>query len=196
MKLTGTNASAKLVRSSLQNQKMSPLLRLPREIRNRIYDYAFSVQFTIVRNNPSYPTRLTFRAGDAYPLLKRNSFAKLLAVTRVCRQIYSEAALLPFRLNVFRIHQLATLVKFTEYMQPAQRAAITTLRLGLYDAMRKDTLAVCDLGPFQALKRVIVETKFAPWVCREVPNWLEVYHQAWRKALKASSGRDIDVIFA
>ena len=65
--------------SSLRNQRESPLLRLPAELRNRIYEYAL-----IFSNITKQKTAIQ-------------------SVFYTSRQVYKEIALLPFNVNIFEI---------------------------------------------------------------------------------------------
>ncbi|CAN9337104.1 unnamed protein product [Alternaria alternata] len=78
------------------NQRNSPLLRLPAELRNRIYEYALGGHkiYMVIRfseNKEKLWLDRTDRCGvvPAFTLLK------------VCSQINAEAALLPYSLNTF-----------------------------------------------------------------------------------------------
>ncbi|MCJ1466866.1 hypothetical protein MMC07_005487 [Pseudocyphellaria aurata] len=75
----------------LQNTGSSALLGLPLEVRRSIYIYALT--FSPISGNSELEGGCTYVPGD-----KR--YASLL---RVCRQIYREACLLPFQINLFRI---------------------------------------------------------------------------------------------
>ena len=79
-----------------RNATTSPLLRLPAEIRNEIFSYAMSnstitIAHTVATHNQSIPSK-GFYNPRPYPA------ASLLFV---CRQIYSEIAILPYALNKF-----------------------------------------------------------------------------------------------
>jgi hypothetical protein len=76
-------------------QSALPLLRLPGEIRNRIYEYVFSDQtIHTVMDGPSGTIKLscktTYDQSD-------DSYEKYIALTKTCRQIHQEARLLPFK---------------------------------------------------------------------------------------------------
>lgn len=72
-----------------QNQN-SPLLRLPPEIRNRIWEYTLGHNtFRVIRA----------RGRKALFTLAPDEPGINVAILRGCRQIYSETALMPFQLN-------------------------------------------------------------------------------------------------
>lgn len=82
--------------STLHNQKQSPLLRLPAELRNWIYEYALGS--LTIRKCLFRPHK--FRAFDT----SRQERTNLTALASTCRQLYGETRLLPFELNVFKGH--------------------------------------------------------------------------------------------
>jgi hypothetical protein len=81
---------------SLRNQQKSPLLRLPAELRNKIYGHVlggFIISFRTSRPRHHCLIRFKFsrKIGEFKP-------SNLLLI---CRQINAEAQLLPFELNEF-----------------------------------------------------------------------------------------------
>ncbi|KAF2034146.1 hypothetical protein EK21DRAFT_85595 [Setomelanomma holmii] len=109
------------------NKTPSALLRLPGEIRNRIYEYAFCVEHidgqwcTSSSGVPSFSLCATI--GD-----NMTSISAVLEPLQTCRQFYHEAALLPFVVNDFQVNGA-----HMEYMISALplrvRRVIETLRL-------------------------------------------------------------------
>jgi hypothetical protein len=91
------------------NQKNSPLLRFPAELRNEIYYYALGgVEMTLrsgATSNTSFAVPLKFKLETliglnvADPITQRVEYG--LALTQTCRQLYAETKLLPFQLNDF-----------------------------------------------------------------------------------------------
>ncbi|KAH3908882.1 hypothetical protein HBI56_123690 [Parastagonospora nodorum] len=77
---------------SLENQKTSPLLRLPAEIRNAIYAYVLQGHRVCLDSSPK-----PFVGTDN----KKGQVENLLSITKTCRQTYSESALMFFGLNDF-----------------------------------------------------------------------------------------------
>ncbi|KAI4647677.1 hypothetical protein J4E93_004087 [Alternaria ventricosa] len=76
---------------SERNAAASPLLRLPPELRNSIFAYALYHEIFILGPPDSC----------AYVVKSRDK--NLLSLLYVCRQIYSETAFLPYKLNSFEI---------------------------------------------------------------------------------------------
>ena len=83
--------------STLQNAIKSPLLRLPGEVRNRIYEYALGGEEVCC----SYYKRPYLRPGQPNRTGKEKYPLSLLMLPQVCRQIHAESALLPYHLNDF-----------------------------------------------------------------------------------------------
>jgi hypothetical protein len=109
----------------LRNQQDSPLLRLPGELRNKIYEYAYGGMiikaFTASTKDKHYPvyeqgnwTLLPFSTGD------------LLNSTMVCRQVYSEIGGIPILHNElwFSIKSMST--KLSK-IATAKREKLTTI---------------------------------------------------------------------
>jgi hypothetical protein len=93
--LTATNCS------TLRNAQESPLLRLPSELRNKIYEYALGgLKISLGGRSEDGGIWYTFsqpiNAGRFVSISKTRPTAPLMLT---CRQIYTEAELLPFRLN-------------------------------------------------------------------------------------------------
>jgi hypothetical protein len=82
-----------------QNQRTSPLLRLPAELRNSIYEYALS-SFKVDIWAPTDNIEVFYKdaAGKLY------GAPHFQALTTTCLQIYNETKLLPIALSEFRGH--------------------------------------------------------------------------------------------
>lgn len=103
----------------------SPLLRLPRELRNRIYFYVFTgEQFQMERQGFN---TLMFPYIDR----RQKTISQLycLGLLSVCRQIHAEAALSSFTIGTIVIDNIETLEELQYRLTAAQRSAIRTLRL-------------------------------------------------------------------
>lgn len=84
--------------STERNQRESPLLRLPAELRHNIYEQILGGKLYLVKlDRPRF--NLVTKCEDS-------SFSDDATILRVCRQIHYEARLLPFQLNVFDIRGL------------------------------------------------------------------------------------------
>jgi hypothetical protein len=92
-----------LINLRTESNSKSPLLRLPPEIRNRIWEYTVGGKVLDVthfarRKSHRYIEEVTTISKDSFP---QHSHALL----QVCRQIYAETALLPFSKNTFRFEK-------------------------------------------------------------------------------------------
>jgi hypothetical protein len=135
------------------NQLESPFLRLPAEIRNRIYDFAFgdktikigyeTYRMKSYRNKPNKVTPVfkyhctvfnrhinPFRDDVPEALLySANGFTLL---NNICRQLYLETAYLPFTTSLIAFDSHNIMVNFVlheQYLSRRQRCAITKLAL-------------------------------------------------------------------
>jgi hypothetical protein len=96
--------------STGNNRKDSALLRLPGELRNKIYGYL------VVE-------------GRTYELMgKRALLPHHLAFITICRQILQEAAFIPFGLNVFKFKKVLYLFS-RNLLMSSQRCVITFIHL-------------------------------------------------------------------
>ncbi|KAF1360416.1 hypothetical protein EJ07DRAFT_177115 [Lizonia empirigonia] len=87
-----TRKSGKHVKTIKQNS-LTPLLQLPPEVRNQIWEYALGGNVFEITSSRKVQTRRRTKESvqpkHAFPLLG------------VCRQIYAETALLPYKANAF-----------------------------------------------------------------------------------------------
>ena len=122
--------------SVCKNRAVSPFLNLPPEIRNQIYSYVFHVGVVVIRigYRPEQTNRGGGRIGhglwsrstanrDFFDVINRGEGVRL-GLLRVCRQIYSEAALLPYTLNKFEIQNIWVAGHLLQTMCLAQRRAM------------------------------------------------------------------------
>ncbi len=141
------------------NRDASPLLRLPPELRNRIYEILLSVGQINVHYTPwvhKSKTQST-KGGFGCQILDReqNPFALkrggpqgdhprrgLTLLSGVCRQLYHDTALLPYQLNAWSFennHVMERFVLKERRLSRFQRRAIHTLYVkeGLNPVMEK-----------------------------------------------------------
>ncbi|EMD94207.1 hypothetical protein COCC4DRAFT_79558 [Bipolaris maydis ATCC 48331] len=113
----GEKDMRELISSSVKANQQSPLLRLPAEVRNMIWEFALGRRLYEIKPRKVYGRR-TYPRGDPSEV----------SLLRVCRQIYAEAASIPLRQNTFLIadplQPEACLSTFKCY----QRRQITSLR--------------------------------------------------------------------
>ncbi|KAH4215166.1 hypothetical protein HBI25_153600 [Parastagonospora nodorum] len=99
---TGIDAIWQTV-TSRENQKASPLLRLPAELRNKIYQYALSdwiITLSYTNNDPWYGQEIVLctRAGMNDNIWYAATSA-ILGLRSTCRQLRAETGVLPYTLN-------------------------------------------------------------------------------------------------
>lgn len=151
--LTNGEADALAVR----NRKWSPLLRLPAELRNRIFEYAFVVRivrFNFVSTESRYPADFL-----AYPPITAGArdISSLLRRTIVCRQIHSETAILPVKLNTFVV-DIIELVDMVNAMPKEVQDQIHSLRIDSRRHRVKDTVIqyISNLAKLPSLRKISV----------------------------------------
>jgi hypothetical protein len=105
---------------SVKRNQDSPLLCLPPEIRNRIWEYTLGGNDI---RQVDYGHRISVFLAKPHEGL--NTFALL----RVCRQTYAETALLPFSVNTFAALDCCNLGKSVKAFKKYQRSQITHLQV-------------------------------------------------------------------
>jgi len=159
--------------STIRNQQDSPLLRLPGELRNRIYEYALG-DFQIF-----FKDRSVGRGVEVYTTNEEADKRMIRAphfqgLTTTCRQVHAETKLLPFALNeftgdIFDVKPfLIANVHHTTWL-----SAIKTLQLKVYGLTGYRTYPIsilkilCLVQQLNGLKKVIVEHMvFKGWPSR------------------------------
>jgi hypothetical protein len=126
--------------SEARNRDKSPLLRLPGELRNKVYEYALSgiTLFIFPSSNVEKPYRIHVHLAE-----EAASFSPAFDVTglnRVCRQISAETRLLPFQFLTFHIHSDGSFLNFVETLNDVDRDAIATVQISTPDANAGGTL--------------------------------------------------------
>lgn len=132
-----------LQHSEARNRQQSPLLRLPGELLNKVYEYVMSGVTISVFAAPKRwgPYELHTNVVDPVTALTTTSNAlETTGLTRVCRQIHSETRLLPFRTFTFHIHSDGSFSKLLDTLLPVQRDAISTVQISTPDANEGGTL--------------------------------------------------------
>ena len=157
-------------RSASRNCLESPLLRLPGEIRNRIYAFAFTVRCVEVVGrywSTSGGVHILW-SKDCRDLDQRYPLSELISSTMVCRQFYAEASPLIPRLNEFCFIGFAFVGEsgqnFTENMPHKLLQGIETVELvncvpGTLERMQ--VFADITLRRMCGLKKIVVGHE--PW---------------------------------
>lgn len=90
------------------NSQISPFLRLPAELRNKVYRYVYEgLEVSIQKSDLSSGRVAVLEPRDEFwtPSLWPNvHFESVLSTTLICRQWYHESYLLPFQLTLFHIN--------------------------------------------------------------------------------------------
>ncbi|KAH7076569.1 hypothetical protein BKA63DRAFT_594012 [Paraphoma chrysanthemicola] len=124
-----------LAMTTRSNAIESSLLRLPAELRNKIYAYVFY--------EGTYCLKISNRTRPGHYLPEKvpvclEQCNHALALLRVCRQVHAEAKLFPYWLNVFQFDSLLAfqfcigLESRKHRFTLEQRQAVRTLELELY----------------------------------------------------------------
>jgi hypothetical protein len=103
--------------SARQNQRDSQLLRLPAELRNQTFRYALGGKTW------SFVVREPYRQW-AYNC---SAFTMALALLAICRQIYTETALLPFSLGSFSFNDPDEFSLWLKALRSAQRDEVSVV---------------------------------------------------------------------
>jgi hypothetical protein len=115
-------------RFSARNNQKSPLLRLPPEIRNRIWKYAVggntikSVDIGLWRGD----YRLKLPTSEQLPTSEPGH---VFALLRTCRQIYAETAVLPYTDNTFSFCSVRSMRYGLKHVKAHLRTHITSIQL-------------------------------------------------------------------
>jgi hypothetical protein len=114
--------------STPRNQTDSPLLRLPRELRDEIYKYAIGGnQITVCHPDAYYP-RFIVRAG-AYNegSATMAKWKELFDLSLTCRQLNAETKDLPYKLSVWANYLGKEFGDFLSQLKQSKKQAITTI---------------------------------------------------------------------
>jgi hypothetical protein len=122
--------------STARNRQESPFLRLPPELRTRIYEIALGgkqIRVCDVKSCAAARHRCRTRAKklryNTYFHLRRRNLTLLVT----CRQINAEARLLPFALNEFDGYHWDVHLAMHYRLEDAQVGAITNIRIYIGD---------------------------------------------------------------
>jgi hypothetical protein len=106
----------------MRNDCESPLLRLPSETSNQIYDYVFTQRpYTSLYG-------LCYGRCRSWTTIRRLGLA---LTSSKCRRLHQETVLLPFKLNTFRFEGILASRCFENLLTKEQWAALKHVRLSL-----------------------------------------------------------------
>ena len=143
--------------STQANAKNSPLLRLPGELRNRIYEHALADSFI---EPMSYQ-----RTVSRHPRESSNPpMSATVSLIRTCRQTRSEAEPLFFAHTTFGFDSRYDFHRFLAHVGPGKRELITSISLMFYTI---ETLEQHD-GRYKLPRLEYVHASLPPTCCGSV----------------------------
>lgn len=155
---------ASLAARTFHNATESPLLALPPELRNMIYDYVTSEnEYHLVLTKPRTKILERKRAAKkrgASPKSPPQQSARLFSLSSTCRQTDYETKPLPLPNATGQIRNLGAIV-YLPSLTPAQLSAITTLRIAFDFGMREDDVRLAHVLP--SVKHVIMLYEETEW---------------------------------
>ena len=129
--------------SSYEKKQKSPLLSLPGELRNKIYEYALGGNlispFYLGDDDTVFFLR-SAQYGNPQDQSTEEAWAKLFNLSKVCRQLYQETKLLPYKLNVFNICLGGAFGSFLSQLKDVNKKAITTVSFGFMSWVETDPI--------------------------------------------------------
>ncbi|KAK4899819.1 hypothetical protein LTR27_003085 [Elasticomyces elasticus] len=170
------------------NKRDSPLLRLPPEVRNRIWSFLLGEKIIHIHGSKRSKDKRRFVHSicktperDEEPASIPNhgvylahhincyvpnpgeilpTVSSVLAVLTSCRQIHQEAALLPYKLNTFECVKLEVLGPFLQALVPAQAHAIEMLTISDMSAYSTATFKKLAKTKLRGLRKIRVYVRF------------------------------------
>jgi hypothetical protein len=116
-----------------RNSTSSPLLRLPAELRNQIYEYVFGGRRQLIKPLGQHQQQsATTEEAEKGEQSNANLRPTNLSLLSTSRQLHLKTALLPYKLNTWVIDSLAGLyhlVNFSYFQRLAMHNAMRTLEL-------------------------------------------------------------------
>jgi len=112
--------------STERNDRVSPLLRLPGELKNHIYEYVLTVSYPLCFSRKKHATKKTKKSRDK-KLLRVIQFD--ISLLHVCRKIHHDTALLPFSLNTIQCDSLMVVQRLQTHLSVEQRQAVRVFRM-------------------------------------------------------------------
>jgi hypothetical protein len=129
----------------MRNQQESPLIRLPRELRDEIYRYAIGGnEITIFHPGPNVRSFIVY-AGVYNDRAQTNAkWNELFGLSLTCRQLNVETKLLPYQLNVWANVLGTEFGDFLSQLKANKQQAITTISFGFSSYQSPDILDWCE----------------------------------------------------
>lgn len=127
---------------SYKHNAKSPLLRLPGELRNCIYEYAVGSNqvMSFVELDSSY-YELEARPYEKLHYMPRDkNWNEIFNLKLVCKALRKETKTLPYHLNILLAPRCAPFDLFLEKLKPECAEAIRTVSFGARDVSAEDTV--------------------------------------------------------
>ncbi|KAH7069241.1 hypothetical protein FB567DRAFT_540390 [Paraphoma chrysanthemicola] len=155
--------------AELHNAISSTLLRFPAEIRNRIYEYVLDslvivMNHIVERSSTANESRCYLDARAMNPSYSRRyaireDLTRLCGLMFVCRRLYAETKLLPFKLGVIYI-RWCCITRLQHVLNTTQLSSISCMSVVYHSSNSKNRFSDCTsvLPAFEALvglKKVI-----------------------------------------
>lgn len=173
-----------IINRVLENQQ-SPLLRLPREIRDCIWKYALGGKVFLMKEHVD---------AERFEIVPENAASDNNALLRTCRQIYSEASSFPLRFGTIACLSPWAFVPCIKTLTRHQRAQVTKLCLTCccpHDMMDWDDgdLKSCRCKPEYYLPSLTQIEIFVHGVENENDTWFQNKTESIRECLKRTLER-------
>ncbi|KAF1997448.1 hypothetical protein P154DRAFT_537130 [Amniculicola lignicola CBS 123094] len=136
------------------NLNISPLLRLPGELRNKIFECALGGRTFESDKNINIQGITLCDSNDSELAIREN----LLSLPLVSRQVYAEAACIPFAFSLFHYHHLWNFNWcMTIFCSHWQRQAVAALRVKFGGTALIARLPIPELRNYAGLKIITIE---------------------------------------
>ncbi|KAF3001976.1 hypothetical protein E8E13_007635 [Curvularia kusanoi] len=123
---------------SQRNREQSPLLRLPGELRNRIYEFAIGGHVVDVLHRYFIQDRFISTLPVRGPKDASEKFLRLLNLAHTCRQLYEETRLLPYALNIFCFYDDRWFMAFSSILPSSAKSSIRQIMFCRFYARQGD----------------------------------------------------------
>ncbi|KAL1603993.1 hypothetical protein SLS60_005585 [Paraconiothyrium brasiliense] len=177
--------------SAQRNSTQSPLLRLPPEIRNKIWEYAiggFNIKVFRTRSC-EHLKELSYYADDLSEKLSRPTFH----LHKVCRQAYVETAPLIYTLNTFGFYKVSAMDRWIKLRPIGQLQLITSIEVPFsYFSLYIQGLRTKFRKRFPNLKRIGLDEYGATHATKK-DETVQESKPAIANILKEREGDDVEV---
>ncbi|KAH7086750.1 hypothetical protein FB567DRAFT_628841 [Paraphoma chrysanthemicola] len=171
-----TDITADQTNRAERNDRESPLLRLPREIRNIIYEYALSgVESTC---SSQYPTATYGRRRRLFGPGFRDP-PQPCGLVQVCSKIYHEAKLLPLGLGTLRCPSVGALKALYKKLPEAQSQRVKDMVLVVTMQCENNLEGASFASMFPGVRRVTMEMDGAQRSALRNLSDAEIRGQLW-----------------